>query len=455
MSSPISFGGFAQLNFRAPLNAVVRQERLLDQSQSYLNAKSTEYASLATKIADLEAAVKKLATSEAFGGRTVANANKTALTVIPGTTATLGTYDIVVNEIARAQVTASDSTHSDKDATTVATGGTLTIGGKVVTIGSGVTLQGLSDAINATSGIGVTATIVSPAAGSYQLVLTGTDTGAAKSFLVSNSLTGGSAPVTFVDSDSDGTSGDTASDNAVQATDAQVVVNNVSFVSSTNTLTSAIPSATLTLLTKDSGSPVAVTIGEDAASTKALVDDFVTAFAALEQYTDEQIASAGAGNKGTLGRDPLVRSLMSDIRGVLTSSYSVGGAYRYLSEVGIGFDGAGDLTFTEATFDTARATAPSDIQKLFVSGAGRDGAFTALHDRLERYTQAGGLLPAAQRRHDAQVDRLSNRITTLEDRLAIRRTVLKREFIATDLATTALNQSATSLSALTGQFRLF
>jgi hypothetical protein len=77
----------------------------------------------------------------------------------------------------------------------VATGGTLTIGGKVVTIGGSVTLQGLSDAINATTGTGVTASVVSQAAGSYQLVLTGQETGAAKSFLIANSLTGGTAPI--------------------------------------------------------------------------------------------------------------------------------------------------------------------------------------------------------------------------------------------------------------------
>ena len=212
------------------LNAVIRQERLLDESKSDLTAKSARYASLATKGADLEAAVRKLATSDAFGGRTLTNTDKTALTVTPGTSATVGTYDIVVNALARAQVTASNSSHGDKDTTTVATGGTLTIGGTVVTISGSVTLQGLSDAINATTGIGATATIVSPAAGSYQLVLTGNDTGAAKSFLITNSLTGGPAPVTFSDADTDGTSGDTAADNAVQATDAQVVVNNVTFM---------------------------------------------------------------------------------------------------------------------------------------------------------------------------------------------------------------------------------
>jgi flagellar hook-associated protein 2 len=454
MVSPISLGGFNQIGFSVSLNGIARQERGLGESKKELSARSAAYASLATKVADLEAAVKKLATSDAFGGRTFTNTDKSAVSVTPSTSATVGTYDVVVNELARAQVTASNSTHSDTDTTTVATGGTLTIGGKVVTISSSVTLQGLSDAINGTTGTGVTASIASPAAGSYQLVLTGQDTGAAKSFLITESLTGGSAPVTFIDADTDGTSGDSAGDNAVQASDAQVVVNDVTFIAPTNTLKSAIPGATVTLL-KDTGSKITVAIGHDTESTKTLVDDFVTAFEALETFADQQVTATSAGNKGTLGRDPLLRSLISDIRGALTSSYSVGGTYQSLSEVGIEFDGSGELTFTEATFDTAAKEALADIQKLLVGGGGRDGAFTVVQDRLESYTQTDGLLPEARRRNDAQVDRLSDRITAFEDRLAIQRAVLQREFVATDLAAAALNQSAKSLSVLNGEFRLF
>ena len=459
MGSPVSFSGFNQIDFSVVLDAIMQQERApvaaLEVSKSELTAKSAEYASLSTKVAALESAVEKLATPDAFGSRTSTNTDKTALTVTPSISATIGTYDIVVNELARAQVTASNSTHSDKDTTTVATGGTLTIGGKIVTISSSVTLQGLSDAINATTDIGVTATVVSPSAGAYQLVLTGNDTGAASGFLITNSLTGGTAPVTFIDTDTDGTSGDSTADNAVQATDAQVVVNNITVSSSTNTVESAIPGATLDLLKKDTGSTITVTIAQDTESTKTLVDEFVTAFADLESFADEQITAAIAGNHGTLGRDPLLRSLLSDIRSALTAKHSVGGAYQYLTEVGLGFDAAGELTFTEATFDTAAKTNLADIQKLFVSGGGQDGAFTVLADRLENYTEAGGLLPEATRRNDDQVDRLSDRITAFEDRLAIRREALQRSFIATDLAITGLNQSVKSLSALGGQYRLF
>ena len=252
MGSPINFSGFNDIDFSVVLNAVMRQERspvvALETSKSELTAKAAEYPSLATKVADLEAAVTALSSSDAFGSRTATNTDKTALTVTPSLSATIGTYDIVVNELARAQVTASNSTHSDKDTTTVATGGTITIGGTVVTISSSVTLQELADAVNATADIGVTATVVSPSSGSYRLVLTGTDTGAANSFLITNSLTGGSEPLTFIDTDTDGTSGDSTDDNAVQATDAQVVVNNITISSSTNSIESAIPGASLDLL---------------------------------------------------------------------------------------------------------------------------------------------------------------------------------------------------------------
>ena len=452
MGSPITFSGFNQIDFSVVLNAVMQQERApvvaLQTSKSELTAKAAEYASLATKVADLEAATKKLSDSDAFGGRTSTNTDTTALTVTPGLSSTIGTYDIVINELARAQVTASNSTHSDQDTTTVATGGTLTIGGTIVTISSSVTLEGLSDAINATAGIGVTATVVSPSSGSYQLVLTGTDTGAANSFLITNSLTGGSEPLTFIDTDDDGTSGDSAADN-------EVVVNNITVSSSTNTVESAIPGATLALLKKDTGSTITVTIAQDTAATKTLVDDFVTAFAALKSFADEQATAAAGGNRATLNRDPLLRSLLSDIRSTLNSSHSVGGTYQYLSEIGIGFDASSELTFTSATFDTAAKSNFADIQKLFVGGGGQDGAFKVLLDRLESYTEAGGLLPEATRRNDAQADRLADRIAAFEDRLAIRRAALQRQYIATDLAISGLNQSLNSLTALGGLYRLF
>ena len=50
--------------------------------------------------------------------------------------------------------------------------------------------------------------------------------GAANAFTITNALTGGTG-VTFTDTDHDGMSGDSAADNAVEATDASLLVNNI------------------------------------------------------------------------------------------------------------------------------------------------------------------------------------------------------------------------------------
>ena len=61
-----------------------------------------------------------------------------------GSRAGPGLYDVVVQELARAQVTASTSTTHDADTTVVATGGTLTIGSVAVIIDVPMTLKGLA-----------------------------------------------------------------------------------------------------------------------------------------------------------------------------------------------------------------------------------------------------------------------------------------------------------------------
>ncbi len=255
MGSPITLSGFNDIDFNVILNAIMEQERvpllILERQQSSLNSQSGAFGNLATRLGALETAVDDLDDSTAFGQRSVTNTDITAVSVTPTESTPVGTYDIVVNELARASVLATDSTHADKDTTVVASGGSLTIGATAVNITGDVTLEGLRDAINSTSGVGVTASIVTPAAGSYQLVVTGNDTGAANAFTITNALTGGAAPVTFDDFDTDGISGDDASDYKVIATDALATINNIAVSSSTNVLEDAIPGATVTLIKKD------------------------------------------------------------------------------------------------------------------------------------------------------------------------------------------------------------
>jgi hypothetical protein len=54
-----------------------------------------------------------------------------------------------------------------------------------------------------------------------------------------------------------------------------------------------------------------------------------------------------------------------------------------------------------------------------------------------------------------QVSAIARRSADLEERLAVRRAALQKEYIAADMAMSQLNSQLGSLSSLGGQYRLF
>ena len=177
MASGITFSGFNNIDFSYILNAIMQQESqpvvTLQAQQKALQSQQSAFSTLASKLTALETAMKPLADRSQFGGRTASSSNSAAVAATATSSASVGAYDIVVSELARAQTTASNSTHSDKDTTAVASGGALVINGVSISVTVPATLQDLADAINANDDVAVTAAVVSPTPGSYQLVLTG------------------------------------------------------------------------------------------------------------------------------------------------------------------------------------------------------------------------------------------------------------------------------------------
>ena len=454
MGSPISLSGFNNIDFNLILNAIMDQERIpvtfLENDLRNLEGQDAEYSLLATKLATVGTATEKLSTTDGFAARTLTNSDPTILTAGSSDTAPVGAYDVVVSTLARAQVTASTSTHPDSDTTVIANNGTLTIGGVVVTVSGDITLQGLAGLINGTPDIPATASVISTAPDTYQLVLTGNDTGAANGYAIANNLKlspgqgqgGPPADITF-------------GANAVEASDASLTVNDIAITSADNTIEGAIPGTTLTLLKSDPATTVTLSVARDNQEIKTLVDNFLTAYNDLTDYLDAQFTASGEGSDTAIGRDGLVRGLRNSMRQTLSQAYSVGGAFSYLAEVGIGADAAGDLTLNATLFDAALQDSRTDLESLFAGGGGAAGAFGTIETLIETYTDAGGLLPNVQDRLDTQMRGLSNRIFDLEERLEVRRASLQAEFIAADLAITKLNSQLDSLGALGNEFRLF
>jgi flagellar hook-associated protein 2 len=448
MGSPISFSGFNQIDFNQILNAVMTQERApltrLETQKKTLETSNTAFSTLAGKLATLETAVENLKETDSLALLT-ASSNNSGVGVSATTGTVTGTYDIVVSELAKAQVSASTSTYAGLDSV-VATGGSLTLtpvtgDPAVITISASTTLAGLVAAINNDDDSPVAASAVQTSPGVYQLMLTGKETGSANAFTITNALTGGGG-VTFP-----GT-------HQQDAINAEFSVNGLDVVSSSNTVTDVIPGATLSLTKKDPATIVTVQVTRDGTAAKDKVKKFITAYNDLVTFAKDQALAATAG-KASIGRDPLLRGVREALRDAVSDEYTDGGDLTRLAEIGVGFDMTGKMILDETLFADRLADSPADVQLLLSGTDGAGGAFGAMTTLIEEYTVSDGLVAETRQRIDEQVRALSRRIDTASAQLELRRLSLQREYIAADLAMTRLKAQSSSLQSVGSSYRLF
>jgi flagellar hook-associated protein 2 len=455
MGSPITFSGFNNIDFGVVLNAIMQQERApiaaIEAQRTALRAQNTAFSTLATRLGSLKTAVSALAGSDNVSKISATSSDDAAVGISTGAAAVTGRYEVVVSELARAQVMASQTTYASSDAV-VATAGAINLArfGQPpieIPLNGPITLEDLASAINEHPDSPVNASVVQVAPGQYRLVLTGRSTGTANGFTVgfSTPLSGGQG-LTFGDTDGNGISGDTAADNVQSASDAQLTVNQVPVTSSSNILQDVVDGVTLTLRRKDPDATVVVDVTKDHEATAATVEEFATAYNALVAFMGEQ-TSAANGQNG-IGRDPLMRSLRDSLRAALLGA-APGGTFTRLPEVGITFDTTGKIVIEKPLLTAALERNTADVGQLFAD------RFQAIESMISSYTDSGGLVADVRQRNDAQLARLGARIDVLEQQLVLRRASLQREFIAADRAMSQLNNQGSSLGQLAGQYRLF
>ena len=445
MSSGITFSGFNNIDFSVVVNAVMAQASqpltTLQTKQTALKSQSSTFDTLTSKLTALDDAANALGKSSALTSYTASVSDSSVISAATGSGATPGHYDIVVNELARAQVTASANTSPDAGTTSVATGGWLTINGKKIDVQAPVTLSELADAINQTNGVAAQASVVQTGTNAYRLVLTGVATGESNSFTVENGLTGGSG-ISFTDTNHDGISGDSSADNAVQATNAQLTVNNLAITSQSNVVNSAIPGTSLTLLKKSPGTSVGLDVKSDPNDLQTKLQNFVTAYNGLQQFATDQATSAASGSTSSIAHDPLFRALKNELRSTLLNAYGTD-SIQTLSQLGVEFTQTGALQLNTAQFATATASGITSVKGLL----GNAGAFDAVHSLLTQYTQASGMIPQAQTRLKDQAASLDSEIAAMQSRLDQQRATLQKEYTAADLAITQLKSQSGSLAA--------
>jgi flagellar hook-associated protein 2 len=443
----VTFSGFNNIDFNVVLNALMQQASVplttLQSRQSALESQVTTYGTLTSQVAALQSAADDLADLSTTSTFTAQSSAPSAVSVSTTGAAVGGSYDVVVNELARAQVTASTSVSPDAATTVVASGGSLTIGGVTVTVAGDVTLQGLADAINDTDGIGVHASVIRTGTDAYRLALTGSLSGAANGFTITNGLTGG-AGVTFADTDGNGVSGDTADDNAVNATDASLLVNNIEVTGTSNTFADVIPGVTFTAYSKDPATTVHIGVTPDSSAFAGKIDAFVKAYNDIATFINDQRTAAAQGDDSSIGRDALLRQLSSSLRTTLLGAHGSDALTR-LSEVGIEFQRDGTLTLDSNALSNALVDHEADVRSLL---SGTDGAFTAVSTVLDGYSQANGFLSTATDTLKRQIKSMDQQIEDMQARLAQQREALSQQFTQADLIMSQLKSQTSSLANL-------
>ena len=365
---------------RQPLAALTKREQAYNQKLSAFGQVRSALASFQTALQDLSSGSKFQALSATASDTTVLSASASG-------TATPGSYQIEVSQLAQQQKLAS-SGYATTDA--VVGSGTLTI--QFGTYDSGLnsftanadkatksiaidpahnTLAGIRDAINAANA-GVTATIVNDGStAGNRLVLTSADSGAANSLKISvtdddgNGLDGSGLSALAYDPTAAAGSGKNLGQVAA-AQDALLKIDGIAVKQSTNTVKNAIDGVTLNLAQTNVGKALTLTVSRDTKTVTDAVQAFVNAYNSATGTIKKLTAFNGPGaQNGILLGDSTARTIQTQMRSLLSTSVDSGGALTTLSQIGVSFGSDGTLSLDSAKLNTAINTNFDGIAALF------------------------------------------------------------------------------------------
>ncbi len=296
-----------------------------------LQSQDTALSSIGTLLSNLSNDMSSLTDfTGVLAQKTGASSNTNVLELTAASTsAVAGTHTVVVNNLAQTASGYLDAITNASD--TLAGSISLQIGSgtaenivigaapaspaaNTIYTGSGVnSLSALASAINS-SGIGVTASVLTDAAGSRLSLVSGTS-GSAGQMTITSSLT---------DASMTSTSNPTGALNynaTVQGKNASLSVDGVPLSSATNIVTNLIPGVTFQMLspsaTDSSGNPIGVqvVIGNDNTSVESTINSMVTDYNSLISAMQTQEGNDSSGNPEPLFGSPTLSLLQQQLLG--------------------------------------------------------------------------------------------------------------------------------------------
>lgn len=342
-------------------------------------AKLSAYGTIKSQVATLGDAAAKLAGPSGWNPVTATSSNASAIGVTTTSGAVATSLTMEVQQLAKAQSTAS---------TAVPTGSSLGTGSMTIELGrwdSGSFTAGAGSPVSITiatgedsltaiaakindADAGVSATVLKDASGE-RLLLRSKETGLENGFRITVSDDdGGNADATglsrlaFDGVSSTGTTQTQASQNAL------ATINGVSISSASNKLSNTLPNMTLQL-SQVTTAPVEIEVSTDTEAIRANVKAFVDAYNALNSNLASATKYDATTQKaGALQGDSTATGLQNALRGMMRS-VTTSAPYSRLSDVGITLQPGGSLSIDSEKFDAALNNL-DDLKNLFTVDTG-------------------------------------------------------------------------------------
>jgi flagellar hook-associated protein 2 len=430
MAGISSLGVGSGLDLGSLVRQLVAAERApaegrLNRTESKMQAQISALGQVKSSLANMDKVLARL--SALADARSVRVSNEAAFSATATTAADVGRYTIEVFELARAQSLASAG-FPDADAALGAGDLTIALGANdpvTVTIAEGAnSLRDVRNAINGANA-GVLATLVRDGA-EWRLLLTAEESGLANavSLSVSGTLNGNIASAAMTET--------------VAAADARFSVAGLALSSASNVVDDVLPGVTLNLrgLTD---APVELSVGRDAETARAALNEFVTAYnAVIDLAARLSRANPETGERSVLTGDSTLRA----IRGALPMALGAdSGAAWNAVELGLRSDRDGKLSLDGAAFEARLLDDPAQV---LASVRGFGGA---LAQNIEIYTDRGGVLAtrteslqSSLRSLGLQRDQLDRRMESVEARLI-------RQFSVLDQMISQMQNTSSFLAA--------
>ncbi|HHG9496625.1 TPA: flagellar filament capping protein FliD [Citrobacter farmeri] len=428
----------------------------ITQQQSSFTARLTAFGTLKSSLEKFQTANTALNDATLFKS-TTAVSNSTDLTVSTTAGAAAGIYKINVTQLAQAQSIRTTSTVTDSKAAQGNDNVSRTLiikqDGKEKPLEIKLTkdqtsLEGMRDAINNANG-GVSASIVKLKDNDYQLVLTSSETGLANKMSIS--VSGDDKLNQFISFNNPDVIGNNV-EQIVEAKNAELNVNGIDIVRSSNTITDAPQGVTLVLSkeVKDVTVTVSNSNEKSTAAIKAWVDAYnalVDTIGSLTKYTS---VDAGAeeqdSSNGALLGDSTVRTIQTGIRGQFSSSAN-DGKFQTLSQMGITQDGTtGKLKIDDEKLKKALSNNSVDVQQLLVGDGKETGITTKVASLVKGYLADDGIIDSAQDSINATLKKLTKQYLSVSASIDDTIARYKAQFTQLDTMMSKLNNTSSYLN---------